>query len=144
VVGRTNFRSLLAPESRRRCFAKVNTGLLAEDRRGRNRTKVAAVARHQLAWIHEKDLILGDHSAAVPTKECRPPAVALARRAHRDSLDVTSGSSRQTDWPGRRKNPFEERSPAGEEPPCEEGCERLGGATTASAATAGVPIGRAR
>jgi len=68
---------------------------LAEDRRGRNRTKVAAVARRQLAWIHEKDLILGDHSAAVPTKECLPPAVALARRAHRDCIDVTSRSSRK-------------------------------------------------
>jgi hypothetical protein len=95
VVERTSFCSLLAPELRRRCFAKVNTGS-AEDRRGRNRPEVAAVARRQLAWIHEEDLILGDHSAAVPTKERWPPAVALARRPHHDSIDVTSKSSRQT------------------------------------------------
>jgi hypothetical protein len=33
VVGRTSFGSLLAPESRRRCFAKVNTGSVVEESR---------------------------------------------------------------------------------------------------------------
>jgi hypothetical protein len=63
---------------------------LADDRGRRNRAEVAAVERRRLIWVHEKDLVVGNHPAACPSWKGAPRAVALVRRPNSGSIEVAA------------------------------------------------------
>jgi hypothetical protein len=87
-------------------------------RGGRNRAKVAAVERRRLIWVHEKDLVVGNHPTACPSWKGAPRAVALVRRSNSGSIEVAAL--------------------------VEEGCKRLGRHDDDERATDGLLIGRTR